>query len=154
MISGSSLTIYIYAMGLGLGITAGFIMHRADYCVAGMFRDFFLFKNPFMLRALLLQVVFTMVLFEVARIAGILPHYPFPLLGPPALANVIGGVLFGIGMVLAGGCVVGTLYKMGAGSIVSGCAFVGLIVGSGLYAEIPWPTRTRPPRGARRLPGT
>jgi hypothetical protein len=38
-------------------------------------------------------------------------------------------------MVLAGGCVVGTLYKMGAGSLLSFVAFLGLIAGSGLYAE-------------------
>ena len=32
-----------------------------------------------------------------------------------------------------------TLYKMGAGSLVSGFAFVGLIIGSGIYAEMhPW----------------
>ena len=38
-------------------------------------------------------------------------------------------------MVLAGGCVAGTLYKMGAGSVVSFSAFIGLIVGSTIYAE-------------------
>jgi hypothetical protein len=38
-------------------------------------------------------------------------------------------------MVLAGGCVVGTLYKMGGGSILSLVAFIGLISGSALYAE-------------------
>jgi uncharacterized membrane protein YedE/YeeE len=39
-------------------------------------------------------------------------------------------------MVLAGGCVVGTLYRMGAGSLISAVAFIGLIVGSAGYAEI------------------
>ena len=41
-----------------------------------------------------------------------------------------------IGMVLAGGCVVGTLYKMGAGSLLSLVAFIGLIVGSTAYLEV------------------
>ncbi len=136
MISGESLPIWIYAMGFAFGITAGFIMHRSDYCVAGMFRDLFMFRRTYMLRILALQVVFTMILFEAARLAGLLPHYPFPLLGTPSLANLIGGSLFGLGMVLAGGCVVGTLYKMGAGSVISATAFLGLILGSGLYAEI------------------
>jgi hypothetical protein len=39
-------------------------------------------------------------------------------------------------MVLAGGCVAGTLYKMGAGSVLSAVAFAGLVLGSALYAEI------------------
>lgn len=125
----------MYAVGLALGIGAGFFMHRSDYCIAGMFRDVFMFRSTFMLRTLLLQIVVTMALFEVARLAGLLPLFPFPLLGFPSLANIVGGFVFGIGMVLAGGCVVGTLYKMGAGSVVSAVAFVGLIVGSALYAE-------------------
>jgi len=91
------------------------------------------------LRALFLHVILTMVLFELARRAGFLPLYPFPILASPSLANVLGGILFGIGMVLAGGCVVGTLYKMGAGSLISTVAFVGLILGNLVYAEIhPW----------------
>lgn len=125
----------MYAVGLALGIGAGFFMHRSDYCIAGMFRDVFMFRSTFMLRTLLLQIIVTMALFEVARLAGLLPLFPFPLLGFPSLANIVGGFVFGIGMVLAGGCVVGTLYKMGAGSVVSAVAFVGLIVGSALYAE-------------------
>lgn len=137
MFTGSLLLMYVG--GLVLGATAGFVMHRSDYCVAGMFRDFFLFRKTFLLRALALQLLLTVVLFEVARLAGLLPLYPFPLLAPPSLANIIGGLLFGIGMVLAGGCVVGTLYKLGSGSVLSLVAFIGLVFGSGLYAEIhPW----------------
>ena len=134
MVTGSLFLMYV--VGFALGIAAGFFMHRSDYCVAGMFRDVFLFRNTFMLRALFLQVVVTMALFEVARLAGLLPLFPFPLLGFPSLSNIMGGFLFGIGMVMAGGCVVGTLYKMGAGSAVSGAAFVGLLLGSAIYAEI------------------
>lgn len=137
MITGSLFLMYV--AGSLLGLAAGFVMHRSDYCVAGMFRDLFLFRKTFLLRALALQIVLTMIAFEAVRQAGLLPLYPFPLLGAPSLANIIGGFLFGIGMVLAGGCVVGTLYKMGAGSLLSASAFVGLIIGSGFYAEIhPW----------------
>lgn len=130
---------FMLLTGLLLGLCTGFIMHRSDFCVAGMFRDLFLFKSVFKLRSLTLLVVCSMILFETARQLGLLPIYPFPLLGAPSLANVVGGILFGIGMVLAGGCVVGTLYKMGAGSVPSMVAFAGLLAGSALYAEIhPW----------------
>lgn len=129
----------IIVSGLVLGMAAGVVMHRSDFCTVAMFRNYFLFGETSMLRALLLLIVTIMSLFEVARLLGLLPLYPFPLLGPPSLANVIGGFLFGTGMVLAGGCVIGTLYKMGAGSLLSCLAFCGLIVGSALYAEIyPW----------------
>jgi uncharacterized membrane protein YedE/YeeE len=127
---------FLGAVSLVLGLAAGFVMHRSDFCLAGMFRDLFLFRRIAMIRSFVLLVAATMVLFEAARLSGLLSVYPFPLLYAPTAANVIGGFLFGIGMVLAGGCVVGTLYKMGAGSALSMTAFIGLIIGSGLYAEV------------------
>ena len=122
--------------GLVLGLCAGFTMHRSDFCLAGIFRDLFIFRQVVMLRFLFLLVCVSILLFEAARLCGLIKTYPFPNFGPPSLTTVIGGIVFGIGMVLAGGCVVGTLYKMGAGSILSAVAFIGMIVGSVAYAEI------------------
>lgn len=119
-----------------LGLISGFIMHRSDFCIAGMFRDLFLFRNSPLLRSLIILIAFSMLLFEVARLAGILRyHLPSSLFGLPSLTNLFGGGIFGVGMVLAGGCVVGTLYKLGAGSVPAACAFLGLLTGSVLYAE-------------------
>ena len=126
----------IVPVSLGLGLAAGWVMHRSDFCMTAMFRDLFLFRDAFMLRMLLLVVVASMVLFEALRWAGLAQPYPFPLLGAPSLANILGGALFGVGMVLAGGCVVGTLYKMGAGSLLSALAFVGLLIGATAYGAI------------------
>ncbi len=127
--------IFIGSVSLMLGLAAGFVMHRSDFCMAGMFRDLFLFKRTVMIKSFVLLVLSSMLLFEAARRAGLLSAYPFPLLFPPTAANLIGGLLFGLGMVCAGGCVVGTLYKIGAGSVLSLTAFAGLVFGSGLYAE-------------------
>jgi len=121
-----------------LGGFAGFVMHRSDFCMAGMFRDLFLFRSGAMLRVMVLLVVVSMICFELVRLSG-LAQVPFAYFGTPSLINPFGGVAFGIGMVLAGGCAVGTLYKMGAGSLPSLFAFGGLLIGSVLYAEIyPW----------------
>jgi uncharacterized membrane protein YedE/YeeE len=129
----------IVPASLALGLAAGYVMHRSDFCMAGMFRDLFLFRRTRMLRMLVLAVVASMALLESARLLGLVTPYPFPLLGPPSLASLIGGLVFGAGMVLAGGCVVGTLYKLGTGSLLALLALVGLIAGSALYAEIhPW----------------
>jgi hypothetical protein len=129
----------IAATSSAAGLTAGFVMHRSDFCVTAMFRDLFLVGDFFLLRMLVLLVVVSMVAFEAGRWGGLLGPYPFPLLGPGSLAPLIGGLVFGVGMVLAGGCVVGTLYKLGAGSMISAVAFAGLLAGSALYAEWhPW----------------
>jgi len=119
-----------------VGAAAGFLMHRSGFCLVCPFRDLFLFRDGFPARALLLVVVASMVLFEGARRLGLLAFYPFPLLGFPSVSHLIGGGIFGVGMVLAGGCVFGVLYKMGAGSLVAGTAFLGLLAGSAAYAEV------------------
>jgi hypothetical protein len=126
----------IIASSLVIGLVAGFVMHRADFCVTASFRDLFLFRDGFLLRQMVLLVAVSMALFEFGRLAGLIAYQPFPLLGVPTLANVAGGFVFGVGMVLAGGCVVGSLYKLGAGSLASGLAVVGMIAGSAAYAEI------------------
>lgn len=121
---------------LAIGLAAGFVMHRADFCVTASFRDMFLFRDFFLMRQMVLLVVVSMVLFESGRLAGLIPGQSFPLLGTPTLASVAGGFVFGIGMVLAGGCVVGSLYKMGAGSAAGALVFTGMLAGSAAYAEI------------------
>jgi len=122
-----------------LGILSGFVMHRADFCMTGAFRDLFLFRHVKMLQALLLLVTVTALASYLGRLSGLIADVPYPLFGAAAPANVIGGILFGIGMVLCGSCVVGTLYRLGAGSKLAAVALVGLICGSALYAEIhPW----------------
>lgn len=126
----------IILSSLAIGLIAGFVMHRADFCVTASFRDMFLFRDFFLMRQMILLVVVSMALFELGRLGGAIPPHPFPLLAAPSLANVAGGFLFGIGMVLAGGCVVGSLYKLGAGSLASALAFAGMLAGSAAYAEI------------------
>ena len=118
-----------------VGLMAGFVMHRSDFCLAGAFRDWFLFKDGRRLRALVLLMTVSAIGFELLRLTGGLPYYPFPWFAPPGLTNLLGGCLFGIGMVLAGGCVVGVLYKAGSGSMPAIVAILGLLTGSAVYAE-------------------
>ncbi len=119
--------------GFVIGAAMGGFMHRSDYCMASMFRDLFLFRTTAMLKNFLLFLAVSMPLFELLRLSGLV-MFPFPKYGPPTITNLIGGFLFGAGMVLAGGCAVGTLYKMASGSFPSLLAFVGMILGSILFA--------------------
>lgn len=123
-------------LGLFLGLLAGAIMQRSDFCMTAAFRDFFLFRSCTMLAALLILVSVSAVLFElVCFVTGAGSSLSLAF-GAPALVTMPGGAIFGVGMVLAGGCVVGTLYRLGAGSRLALWALIGMILGSALYAEI------------------
>ncbi len=45
------------------------------------------------------------------------------------VAQVVGGLTFGVGMALAGGCIAGILWKTGAGSIATAIAITGFAAG-------------------------
>lgn len=122
--------------GLLLGTVAGAIMQRSDFCMAAAFRDLFLFRSTTMLAALLILVTVSAVLFELVRLLTGAESFALPAFGVPAVVTLFGGGLFGVGMVLAGGCVVGTLYRLGSGSRLALWGLAGLIGGSALYAEI------------------
>lgn len=150
--------VWVVMSGLAVvGSLTGFLMHRSDFCMAGAFRDVFLFKSLRLVRPLVLLVTLTALFFEFCRLAGVLPVYPFPWFGPPTGVNFFGGMVFGFGMVLAGGCVVGVLYKLGGGSLLALVALLGLLSGSALYAElhawwVPLARQTAFATGAETLP--
>jgi uncharacterized protein len=52
-----------------------------------------------------------------------------PGIGLFPLAQVLGGLLFGFGMALAGGCIAGILWKSGAGSVATAIAIAGFAAG-------------------------
>lgn len=128
-------TYYLFAFNLLLGLILGSVFYRADFCMAGMFRDIFLFRDCSMLRALAVSLVTAMVLFFIIRQSGLAVFDRPPIYKFPSIATLAGGLIFGVGMVLAGGCIVGTLYKMASGKLVNLIAFFGIISGSLIYAE-------------------
>lgn len=52
-----------------------------------------------------------------------------PAIGLFPIAQVLGGLLFGAGMALAGGCITGVLWKSGAGSLATAIAIAGFAIG-------------------------
>jgi uncharacterized membrane protein YedE/YeeE len=52
-----------------------------------------------------------------------------PAIGLFPVAQLLGGLLFGAGMALAGGCIAGILWKSGAGSIATAIAICGFVIG-------------------------
>jgi len=125
-----------------IGVAFGVVLQRSRLCFAGAFRDLILLGDGRLFRAILVGLAVATVgfVFLEARLApdpgfGIAPAGPH--IQPVGIATVVGGVLFGVGMVLAGGCVSGSLWRMGEGYVASWVAMAGIVAGT-IVANRQW----------------
>lgn len=103
--------------GLLCGLLLGFVMQRGRFCITGAFRDLYVTRNSKMFIALLIAITVQSVGFFALKQLGILNVEPAENLAIGAV--LIGAYLFGIGIVLAGGCATGTWYRAGEGLVGS-----------------------------------
>ncbi len=95
---------------------AGVVFQRSKLCMAKAFRDPFisgetLISNSFILSSFLAMAgIFS---FKLLKIQD--PH--FYILPTFILGSLIGGILFGLGMILADSCALSSLWKLGEGQI-------------------------------------
>lgn len=100
-------------------------MQRGRFCLTGGFRDMYIAKNNRMFYALLIAICIQSIgVFSLIQL-GLVQYDAgaFPWLG-----TVVGGFVFGMGIVYAGGCATGTWYRAGEGLIGSWIALVTYMV--------------------------
>lgn len=107
--------------GLALGIVLGFVFQRGRFCVTGALRDVWLSGSTRWLTAFVLAITVQSVLVWGLLSSGVVQTKVPDL---PVLAVAAGSFLFGIGIVLAGGCATGTYYRSGEGLIGSWIALI------------------------------
>ncbi|NNG20997.1 YeeE/YedE family protein [Naumannella sp. ID2617S] len=107
--------------GLLLGALLGFVLQRGRFCVTGAFRDVFLARKTRWLTAFLIVIAVQSVGVFALQSAGII-QLSFKAL--PWLAVIVGSLVFGVSIVLAGGCATGTYYRAGEGLVGSWIALV------------------------------
>jgi uncharacterized membrane protein YedE/YeeE len=109
-----------------IGFLFGFFLERADLCGASAFSEVVLMRDARKLGGIWILIAVSMLTFAAGSSLGWISLNPKPLIWANYL---VGGVLFGIGMVLAGGCVSGTLFKAGQGNLNSMAALVAIPIG-------------------------
>jgi uncharacterized membrane protein YedE/YeeE len=123
--------------GLLVGLAFGFVLQRGRFCMNSAYREV-LFGDYILLRAYLLAVVITMVGANLIEDLGWLRHVDESgalVVGElerqtfVPWANIIGGYIFGMGIVLAGGCGSGILYRVGEGNLAYVLAVFGFFFG-------------------------
>ncbi|GKX32033.1 hypothetical protein SH1V18_45130 [Vallitalea longa] len=115
------------------GILFGFILQKARFCFTASMRDPYLTGSTSLTRAVLIAFAITTIGFTAIKYGYFRNGLPVPGMGyvvPISLATVIGAFLFGIGMVIAGGCASGTLMRVGEGFSMQLLSLAFFIVGS------------------------
>lgn len=138
------LALYLGHLRLGwagvwiFGLLVGFVLHRSQFCFAASFRDRFLFHDYGMIQALLTLLLTVSTGFAVLTWSGLLPDFSY--YWRSGLATVLGGFLFGLGMVLAGACAATSLVRLGEGFLLYLLVGAGLAAGTllGIYSYPLW----------------
>jgi uncharacterized membrane protein YedE/YeeE len=125
----------LFLTGAGLGIT----LFHASFGFAGGWRQFVRKRRGAPIRAQLLLLAGTSLLFFPV-LGSVFPQiHVSGAFGPVSLSVLVGAFLFGVGMQLGGGCGSGTLYTVGGGHvrmlITLSFFVVGTVVGS---THLPW----------------
>lgn len=120
-----------------LAVAGGFTLQRSRFCFASAFRDIFLFGSARTMKGIILGLGvvttgFAIIMHDMipSPSFGFLPDQAHVL--PVGASTVVGGLLFGFGMVVAGGCVSGSLYRMAEGYVGSWVSAGGIVIGLGL----------------------
>lgn len=117
---------------LAVGLAAGAVMARGGLCFNRALRRAAFEHRPALLRAFAIAVAAQLVLLPALVLLDVTPLVRQAEAGGPALlpvAQIAGGLTFGAGMALAGGCVTGMMWKAGAGSLALAVAIAGFAAG-------------------------
>lgn len=114
-----------------VGLLFGALLQKSRFCFVSAFRDFVAFKDTRVLKGVLAGVAVMTVFWSVQATFGYFRGFWTPAWG---LGSVLGGLVFGIGMTLAGGCASGTLYRAGQGYVQFWIVLAFMFVGYVLFA--------------------
>lgn len=118
-----------------IGIAIGFTFYRSGLCFASACSDIVFFRDFRMFRAALTLLLISFVGFYFVQLQAHLHDKPIPgYIFPVGMHTAVGGLLFGVGMILAGGCVCGTLQRLGEGFLLFWLVLFSIIGGSILGA--------------------
>lgn len=126
-------TYYIYLVAyIWFGFAYGMMLQYGRFCFASAFRDLFAVGVPRMFVGIMIAMsAFGLVSVFLAATKMETFHA-----GPIGIHETIGGLVFGIGMVLAGGCASGTLYKCGEGNGTSMLAAIAISFSQAIFVNI------------------
>ncbi|MBI3028946.1 MAG: YeeE/YedE family protein [Candidatus Rokubacteria bacterium] len=116
-----------YASAVLTGLAFGYVTQRGGFCLTRALSNLYLMGDATIVRAYLLALLVAAIGVHLMLAAGLveIPLRPFHW-----LANLVGGFLFGVGMILSGGCSGSTWYRIGEGAVGAWVVLLGFAMGA------------------------
>jgi uncharacterized protein len=122
-------------IGFGLiGLFIGVILQRSRWCIVRSLREPFMTGDAEPAVAIIAGLLVGLLGFTVIKIMGIGGEMTM-VVSNFWMPAIIGGLIFGFGMTIAGGCTVGSTWRAGEGHVKLWLALIGIIIAAPLTAE-------------------
>lgn len=134
-------------LAFALAVSLGALVQRTHFCTLGAISDWLLMRDATRLRQWVLAVAVGMLgLGAMARMGWVSPmNTLFAMPRFPWLSYLLGGLMFGVGMVLSSGCPTKNLVRLGGGSLkalvvllVMGMAALATLRGAPAVLRVQW----------------
>jgi uncharacterized membrane protein YedE/YeeE len=124
---------YLYlAAYLWFGFIYGMCLQYGRFCFASAFRDLFAVGVPRMVVGIMIATIFFAFVSSLVTATGLSTFHA----SPSGVHSVIAGTVFGVGMVVAGGCASGSLYKTGEGKLAALLVVLSISVTQSSMADL------------------
>ena len=135
-------TRYLYfAAYIAFGLIYGMSLQYGRFCMASAIRDLFAVGVPRMAVGIMIAVVLFSLVTAAVSLTGTSSFHPSPI----GMYSLVGGAIFGFGMVFTGGCASGSLYKTGEGSVAALLVVISLSFSQALFVDAGGPLNTLVP---------
>jgi hypothetical protein len=125
--------LYIYLVAyLWFGFIYGMCLQYGRFCFSSAFRDLFAVGVPRMAVGIMIATVLFGLTAAVVTVGGMSAFHAAPF----GVHSIIAGVVFGVGMVFAGGCASSSLYKTGEGNMVSALVMISISVMQAAFVDV------------------
>ncbi len=124
---------YIYLSAyLWFGFIYGMCLQYGRFCFASAFRDLFAVGVPRMVVGIMIATILFSFVSAFVTATGMSTFHT----APASIHAVVAGLIFGVGMVFAGGCASGSLYKTGEGNGVALLVVLSISVTQAIFVDV------------------
>ncbi|MDH5542000.1 MAG: YeeE/YedE family protein [Nitrospinota bacterium] len=114
------------------GFIYGMCLQYGRFCFSSAFRDLFAVGVPRMVVGIMIATILFSFVSSFVMASGMSGFHSAPF----GIHSIIAGLIFGVGMVLAGGCASGSLYKTGEGNGTSLLVVISLATTLAIFVDI------------------